>query len=142
MVNKSSRVVIKKNEFRKLAKLTPQEAGKVIKALAEEGRTIVVESIEDSPADGRQYARGTRTHTASSPGNPPRTDSGTLKNSIQVERVRKFSQRIVTEVEYAVPLEFGVPERGLEARPFFGPMAMELEGLIPDFFDAFLEDKV
>jgi len=133
-------VRIKKNDFKKLAAATPKQADEVLGALAEEGETIVKLSMEDSPASGRSYSRGNRVHVASSPGNPPRPDSGTLLNSILAQKIRLKHHRIVAQAEHAVWQEFGVEENGLEPRPFMGPMAMELERLIPEFFDKFLED--
>lgn len=142
MANNMPRVVIRKNEFKRLKKLSSGEADKILGAIALEGEAIVKRLVEDSPATGRTYSRGTRSHTASSPGNPPRADTGNYKNSTQADRVKPLEHRIVTSAEYAVWLEFGVPENNLLPRPAHGPMAAELEGLLPDFFDGFLEDKL
>ena len=140
MANTTRYVRIKKNDFKKLAKASSKKADEALGALAEEGEQIVKLSMQDSPADGLSYARGGRVHIASSPGNPPRVDTGTLINSILAQRVKLKHHRIVAQAEHAVWQEFGVEENGLAPRPFMGPMALELEGLIPEFFDKFLED--
>lgn len=135
-------VRVLKDEFAALRRKSPQKAGQALRALAEEGRNIAVESMRESPASGRTYKRGSVSHVASSPGNPPRPDIGTLMNSIYVQRLKALVQRIAVGAEHGVYQEFGVEENGLEARPFMGPMARELEGLIPEFFEGFLEDEV
>lgn len=129
------------NDFAKLKKQSPKQAGQALRALAEEGRSIAVISMDESPADGRSYTRGNVTHVASSPGNPPRPDTATLRNSVYVPPTNNsFEQRIAVGAEHGIYQEFGVEENGLEPRPFMGPMARELERLIPDFFEGFLED--
>lgn len=129
-------VRIKKNDFKKLAKAAPGKAAQAMDALAEEGVTISKLSMQESPATGRTYTRGTVTHTASSPGNPPRPDLGFLINSIRWER-QGDDRRIVAATEYAAHLEFGT--NSMEPRPFFGPMAKELETSVGEIFDGFLE---
>ena len=135
-------VRIIKNDFPALRRKAPEKADAALRALSEEGRSIAIESIENSPASGRSYTRGSVVHVASSPGNPPRTDIGTLVNSIFAQRVKAFIHRIAVGAEHGIYQEFGVEENGLEARPFMGPMARELEKLIPKFFKNFLEDEV
>jgi len=133
-------VRIVKNDFKRLARVTAKKADEALAALALEGESIVKQSMQDSPATGETYSRGTRTHTASSPGYAPRVDTGTLINSTKADKVRLKVHRIVSETDYAVKLEFGTTK--MAARPFYGPMAQELERVIPDFFDKFLEDEV
>lgn len=133
-------VRIIKNDLPQLINILPSELDKRINALAEHGVTIVKTSMESSPAGGRTSSRGSRTHTSAIPGNPPRPDTATLINSIMSQRVRTMVHRIYTQVEYARYLEFGSArwDSGVTF-PFMGPMALELEGLIPEFFEDFLE---
>jgi len=132
------RVRINKNDLRRLATAAPDEADRAIRAVAEEGRTHAILIINESPATGRVYTRGSVSHTASSPGNPPRSDIGTLVNSIHVERLGKGHFALVDGVEYGEYLEFGTDK--MDARPFFGPAAMHMEQEAPRLFDHFLED--
>ena len=80
----------------------------------------IVRSIQNSPPTGKTYRRGNITHTASSAGNPPRTDTGRLVQSVRVEP-RSDGADIVVATEYAVHLEYGT--RNMAPRPFLGPAA-------------------
>lgn len=136
-------VRIIKNKFQELKEKSPQKAGQALRQLALEGVSIARESMLESPATGRDYARGGRTHTASSPGNPPRVDMGNLINTLHIENRGSFSQAIIAgggAEGYAEWLEFGTTK--MAARPFMGPMALEVERLVPRVFDKFLEDEV
>ena len=99
-----------------------------INATAQAIRSNAVKSIQRSPASGRVYVRGaggnlSGTHQASSPGNPPRTDTGTLASSIMAEvaNTRNMTARVGVEstVEYGFYQEFGTLH--MEARPFLEP---------------------
>ncbi len=71
-------------------------------------------SIQKSPADS-QTGR-------SKPGNPPKTDTGRLVNSIFVnieETPRGLLATVGTNVEYGVHLEFGT--KHVAARPWLAP---------------------
>lgn len=80
----------------------------------------VVRSIQQSPPTGETYRRGAVTHTASSPGNPPRTDTGRLVQSARVEP-KSDGADVVVASSYAKPLEYGT--RNMAPRPFLGPAA-------------------
>lgn len=130
-------IQIKDNRLPDLIVQAPQKAGQLVRALAIEGRNKAVMLIHDSPATGRTYQRGSISHTASSPGNPPRTDTGALINSITIANEGRFTQSINVGAEYGPHLEYGTDR--MEARPFMGPMALWLEGQVSDIFDGFLE---
>jgi hypothetical protein len=138
---KNVHVRIKKNNLRKLAQMAPGEADAAIRVLAEEGVNIAKQLMLNSPRTGRSYVRGGKVHVASSPGNPPRPDRGRLINSLRHESRGTAVRVIIAGTEYARPLEFGSPARNRAARPFMGPMAYEVEGLVDTVFDHFLEDK-
>lgn len=126
-------VTIRQNDLKRLAKAAPDEADRAIRALVEDGATFAKLLINDSPATGRVYTRGSVTHTASSPGDAPRSDIGTLVGSIRVESRGKGRAALVDGVEYGEPLEFDLN------RPFFGPAAMHMEQEASSVFDHFLE---
>lgn len=130
-------VQITDNRLPTLMAQAPAKANQLLRILANEGRNKAVMLIHESPASGRTYQRGRRTHTASSPGNPPRTDTGALINSINVEQRGAFSQSINAGTDYAAYLEFGTST--MEARPFMGPMALWLEEQVPIIFDGFIK---
>lgn len=74
--------------------------------------------MRDSPASGRVYQRGGRTHQASAPGEPPAPDSGNLLRSVQW-RVRHngltWYAEVYSTLKYALYLEFGAA-RGVRHR--------------------------
>jgi len=135
-------VRITRNDLPKKKRELPGEMKKRMDALAEEGTNIAKVSMQQSPASGRSYMRGKKMHTASSPGNPPRPDSGRLVNSMRWDRMGTNGQtqqrRIIAATEYAFYEEFGTTK--MEARPFMGPMAQQLRGLVKGHFDGILEE--
>jgi len=94
----------------------------VINSTAQNIRNTAIRSIKNSPATGRVYSRGDGAHTASSVGNPPRTDGGGLVRSIAVvmpDNARALEAEIGAYVDYAAHLEYGT--RNMGARPFMFP---------------------
>ncbi len=80
--------------------------------------------MKETPKTGKEYPRrkgGTKIHIASSPGNPPAIDSGTLTGSTYYSMVDNFTAAIGSRLEYAVHLEFGTLK--MEARPSWVPAA-------------------
>lgn len=108
-----------------LARLDEQatkEVRDVINSTAQNIRSTAIRSIKQSPATGKTYNRGNISHTASSEGNPPRTDTGRLVGSIAVktdEQANNLEAEIGAYVNYAAHLEFGT--RNMGARPFLFP---------------------
>lgn len=80
----------------------------------------VVRSIQNSPPTGKTYQRRSVSHTASSPGNPPRTDTGRLVSSAHVQP-RQDGAEVVIASNYATFLEYGT--RKMAPRPFLEPAA-------------------
>lgn len=118
------RVRVVFNDLPELQRRVPRVVDDAVQAVAREGERIVKQSMQQSPANGIAYDRGAGVHVASSAGNPPRIDTGTLLNSINTNRVKDRVWRVSTGTEYAAWLEFGT-ER-MAARPFMGPMADEI----------------
>ena len=85
-------------------------------------------SIQRGARSGRVYRRGNITHQASAPGEPPKTDTGTLVSSIEFKMETKLSATVASRLAYAYYLEFGTSRMG--ARPAWIP-AVEKER--PDF---------
>lgn len=98
-----------------------------IRGIAHQMLGDIVISMQKSPASGKSYPRGGRRHTASSPGNPPRIDFGTLVNSLKVRKIRDKSYAIEDGVEYGVKLELGI---GVGARPFMRPVFIDWAKMI------------
>lgn len=133
------KVTVVSDKFNQIKKVAPQKAGRALRALAYEGLAHAKLLIDESPADGREYQRGGKTHIASSPGNPPRSDSGTLYNSLHVYNIGAFKQALADGVEYGVTQEFGSEINNLAPRPFMGPTVIHMETVAPDVFDDFLD---
>jgi len=95
---------------------------KVIDGTAQTIRTDAIRSINQSPASGitRRSGASKRMHTASSPGNPPRTDSGSLVRSIKA-LVGRLEAIVGTNIGYGRALEFGVHNNPGYARPWLFP---------------------
>ena len=128
-----SKVVVISNRFNQVLQQAPQLADRGVEALAQEGRNIVVLSIQRR-SSGETYYRYNprRLVTAAAAGEAPNTDTGTLVNSINVQPAGFLQRAIATATDYAEGLEFGTPT--MEARPFMGPMAAELAGIQERFF--------
>lgn len=60
-------------------------------------------------------------HVPSRPGQPPKNDTGNLKNNIVARRIRRLKYRITSGADYAAFLEFGT--RRIRARPYMQPAA-------------------
>lgn len=95
----------------------------VIDSSAQNIRNHAIRSIKNSPATGRTYKRGSVSHTASSEGNPPKSDTGRLVGTISAS-VGELEAEIGAYAEYSSHLEFGTRKMG--ARPFMFP-ALEQE---------------
>ena len=96
------------------------EAIKAVRRGAARIQGDVVQSIQQSPPTGKVYRRGNINHQASSPGNPPRTDTGRLVQSTRVEPNPQGAD-VVVAAKHAKPLEYGT--RHMAPRPFLAPAA-------------------
>jgi hypothetical protein len=131
---KSVGVVVNFNKLPDMLKNNPKRADAAVNAMALDGERFAKQSMEDSPASGNSYVVGTgQIHIASSPGNPPRIDTGTLINSIHVRRAGVARYMVVAGVDYAIILEFGSSK--VAARPFMVPMVVYLQQNADQFFD-------
>lgn len=107
----------------KINKVNPQ-ISKYMKDVIEYGvrqvRNEVLLSMQQTPKTGRKYKRGDKVHTASSPGNPPAIDHGTLIRSIEmVYKHFGFTGEVQANTNYAIHLEYGTAD--MAARPFMQP---------------------
>ena len=60
-----------------------------------------------------------RTHIASAEDQPPATDTGRLKNSIEFDKLDDLTATVGSKLTYATYLEYGTSR--MAARPFFRP---------------------
>lgn len=95
-----------------------------VQATALEALSDVRRSMRDTPKSGNQYPRrkgGTKIHIASSEGNPPAIDFGTLIGSIYYTMVDDLTAAIGSRLDYAYHLEYGTFKMG--KRPSWLPAA-------------------
>lgn len=134
----SMSLTIDTTQLKRLRSAHKQKADQALRAVAEEGVTMVKLSMTNSPPGSTQYRRGSKIHTASAPGNPPRVDIGTLRASIKWQREGNMRYIVSDGVIYGVYLEFGTET--MAARPFMQPMIDELKKKIPSIFDGYLDE--
>lgn len=85
-------------------------------------RNEAVESINNHRSSGETYQKYNprRTHTASTAGNPPNTDTGYLVSNIHlVVDSNKLGCSVESRADYSESLEFGTSR--MAARPFMQP---------------------
>jgi hypothetical protein len=97
---------------------TEKRLGKLINATGLNITTDVKRRIQRGAKTGRVYRRGNVTHRASSPGEAPATDTGTLVSSVYFE-TGKLSATLGSRLAYAYWLEFGTQR--MAARPAWVP---------------------
>ena len=117
-----------RNLFNRLPRVTREGLAKGVSAanlfFIKEAQSL----IRSSPATGREYPRGAKTHVASSPGQAPRSDTGRLIGSFgQDVRIgpAKIIGTISANVEYAESLEFGTTR--MAERPFMRPTLLKTQ---------------
>lgn len=98
-----------------------RKRNQLIQALTESALVVQAEarqSILKGPKTGRTYIRrGRIKHRASSPGQPPASDTGTLARSIVIDVDKtNFTATVGSNVVYAPFLELGTSR--MAARPF------------------------
>ena len=79
----------------------------------------MIENIDGGSRSGRSYKRGTKIHTASAPGEFPKTDRGELVRSITTNIEDKNTVvvgQIIASADHAQALEFGTTK--MKKRPF------------------------
>lgn len=89
----------------------------------------VVDSFGTGPA-GRKYPRGRKTHVASRPGHPPNIDTGSLRASMKLRKLKALSYQIQDGVEHGIKMEYGTEK--VERRPYIRPVFHTWEEKIND----------
>lgn len=131
----SLEVTFEFNDLERLQRVAPDKADQALRALAFVGLAYAKQLMEESPATGMEYTRGSVTHVASSPGQAPRPDTATLINSLDVTPIRG-GYSLHDGVDYGEALEFGTTD--IEPRPFFGPTVVHMQREVSTVFDEFL----
>tara|TARA_R100000734_G_C3319102_1_gene114293 strand:- start:7923 stop:8351 length:429 start_codon:yes stop_codon:yes gene_type:complete len=99
-------------------------------------RNTAVQSIQQHQSSGITYTKynPNRTHTASTEGNPPNSDTGFLVNNIHVViDGNGLGASVESRADYSAHLEFGTSKMG--ARPFLQPALEENKQKIRNLFN-------
>jgi hypothetical protein len=84
--------------------------------------------IDTPPRSGLIYKRGSRTHQASAPGEPPITDYGHLASTGYTKKNGEADWEAGFSADYALKLEFGTPLGKIKPRPFLRPSVEKRRG--------------
>lgn len=106
---------------RKLQEIIRNQPQLIDRALGELAVEIVMDaqtSMGSSPA-GKSYTRRKKVHVASTAGNPPNPDTGTLRASLRFRKEANGRYRVEDGTSYGYHLEVGTSRMG--ARPFLRP---------------------
>jgi hypothetical protein len=108
-------------------------------AAAEETAEIMIDNISSTTGTGKAYKRGGVVHVASSSGNYPVVDSGSLKSSISVTLGKKSDPGadLIIESSYALDLELGTSK--MSSRPFIrGSLNQAMSTKLPEIINKFI----
>lgn len=114
----NSKVVLDTKGLQRLTQTEPQKVSLWLDGEAEAMVSDIKLHFNTSPP-GRTYTRGSVSHTASQPGQPPNIDIGSLINSIRWERQGNFTRRIMDGVEHGLWMEEGTST--IDPRPWMQP---------------------
>lgn len=96
--------------------------------------TDLKKEINTGARSGVVYKRGSVSHQASAPGEPPKSDTGQLVNSIHtVSKKRGLSAEVKSQLPYAGELELGTSK--VAARPVWLPVAERLKPIFAKDLD-------
>lgn len=105
--------------LKRLRRMSPVHVGVLLLGAATEMVADIKLSFNTGP-DGRGYRRGNVVHIASSPGNPPNSDTGTLRASITFTPETVNLIYIHDQTDYGIHLERGT--EFIDPRPFMTPV--------------------
>lgn len=114
------------NKSRKVMDKYESQVERIIIKGANDVRNTAVKSINTHQSSGITYEKYNprRTHTASTAGNPPNTDTGYLAGNIHVVfDGDKHGASVESRADYSEALEFGTSK--MAARPFMQPALEE-----------------
>jgi len=113
-----------KKAFKEASETARQKVAEAVARTTLAVHNASVKRIQNGPASGIVYElyEPRRTHQASTPGEPPMSDTGRLASSMQFE-IDGLTGYVFTPVEYGPYLEFGTSR--MAARPFLFPSVEE-----------------
>lgn len=98
-------------------------------------------SIQAHQSSGNVYVRGSITHTASTAGNPPNSDTGNLVQNITIKKIKGgYDVGSRKGAPYGVALEFGTSK--MAARPWLTPAFYKAMDLLKQKMVKRLQEKI
>ncbi len=119
--------------LRELAHNAPEKLMRVLEKVGRDTINEAKRSMQESPQTGKLYRHGGVDHIASSPGFPPRPDTGNLMSGLNFDTGR-FWVDVGATAEYAPWLEVGT--RRMAPRPWLRPA---MEKVVTDLEDSLSE---
>ena len=86
---------------------------------------IIKAELDNGTGTGKVYDNNDRLHRASSPGKPPKSDTGDLSRSVSSKKTGTGQSELRVKSPYAGALEYGTSK--MKARPFIAPAVTELK---------------
>ena len=86
---------------------------------------IIKAELDNGTGTGKVYEHDNHTHRASSPGKPPKSDTGELSRSISSKKTGTGQSQVRITSPYASALEYGTSK--MRARPFIAPAVQQLK---------------
>ena len=109
------------------ARRAPQKLDKLLARTAFDLQIVAIDSIRMPPKTGKIYKRRSVTHQASSPGQAPAFDTGTLARNIQSQRDGFLNHSVGSrqDAPHGLFLEFGTSK--MAARPWLIPAKRKID---------------
>lgn len=104
----------------RIQKNAPEFLNEALVTLATDTQAEAVKSIQAHQSSGNVYQSRTVTHTASTAGNPPNSDTGTLVRNITVQKIKGgYDVGSRKGAPHGFYLEFGTSK--IDPRPWLAP---------------------
>jgi len=86
---------------------------------------LIKTELDNGTGTGKVYEHDHHLHRASSPGKPPKSDTGALSKSVSSKRIGTGASEVRIKSPYAALLEYGTSK--MRPRPFVAPAVTELK---------------
>lgn len=86
---------------------------------------LIKAQLDNGVGSGKVYEHDSHTHRASSPGQPPKSDTGALSKSVTSKKTGTGQSELRIKSDYAALLEYG--SSTIRPRPFVAPAVNELK---------------
>lgn len=122
---------------RKLRRLSGADVVRAAGRVLFVGADLIKAEAQQSITRGAVSGKG---HVASRPGEPPKNDTGVLKNNIETSMTGLLEAEVRANAPYAAPLEIGTSK--MAARPYMRPARDKMAPKIHRLFAAEIEKLI